>query len=86
MNRAEVIARLKAAEPDLRAHSVAGLYLFGSYARDGRRYEFTGSSKNPSACRSTFEMKSTESPGRLRRSPRSVSGPVIDRMIADLAG
>lgn len=34
MNRAEVVARLKAAEPELRAHSVAGLYLFGSYARD----------------------------------------------------
>lgn len=34
MNRAEVIARLKSAEHDLRARGVAGLYLFGSYARD----------------------------------------------------
>jgi hypothetical protein len=37
MNRAEVIARLKAAEPQLRAHGVAALYLFGSYARDEAR-------------------------------------------------
>ncbi len=34
MDRAQVIAKLKAVEPDLRAHSVAALYLFGSYARD----------------------------------------------------
>jgi len=34
MTRAEVIAKLKAIEPALRAHGVAGLYLFGSYARD----------------------------------------------------
>jgi predicted nucleotidyltransferase len=34
MNRAEVIARLKAAEPALRARGVAALYLYGSYARD----------------------------------------------------
>jgi predicted nucleotidyltransferase len=37
MNRAEMISRLKAAEPQLRAHGVAGLYLFGSYARDEAR-------------------------------------------------
>jgi uncharacterized protein len=37
MNRAEVIAKLKAAEPRLRAHGVAALYLFGSYARDEAR-------------------------------------------------
>jgi uncharacterized protein len=37
MNRAEVVTKLKAVEPDLRAHSVAGLYLFGSYARDEAR-------------------------------------------------
>ncbi len=37
MNRAEVIARLKAVEPQLRAHGVAALYLFGSYARDEAR-------------------------------------------------
>ena len=30
----EVIAKLKAAEPALRAGGVAALYLFGSYARD----------------------------------------------------
>jgi predicted nucleotidyltransferase len=34
MNRTDVIAKLKAVEPALRAHGVAGLYLFGSYARD----------------------------------------------------
>ena|SRR5215467_10334452 len=34
MNRAEIINKLKAAEPQLRAHGIAGLYLFGSYARD----------------------------------------------------
>ena len=37
MNRAEMIDRLKATEPQLRAHGVAGLYLFGSYARDEAR-------------------------------------------------
>jgi len=34
MQRAEIIARLKAAEPKLRAFGVAALYLFGSHARD----------------------------------------------------
>jgi hypothetical protein len=34
MRRADVIARLKATEPVLRAHGVASLYLFGSHARD----------------------------------------------------
>jgi hypothetical protein len=37
MDRNEVIAKLKAAEPRLRAHGVAALYLFGSYARDEAR-------------------------------------------------
>ncbi len=37
MNRADVIARLKAAEPALRARGVAALYLYGSYARDDAR-------------------------------------------------
>jgi predicted nucleotidyltransferase len=37
MNRAEVITRLKAIEPALRAHGVGALYLFGSYARDEAR-------------------------------------------------
>lgn len=37
MNRAEVIARLKASEPTLRARGVAALYLYGSYARDEAR-------------------------------------------------
>ncbi len=37
MNRAEVIARLKAAESALRARGVAALYLYGSYARDEAR-------------------------------------------------
>jgi predicted nucleotidyltransferase len=39
MNRNEVIAKLKAAEPQLRAHGVAALYLFGSYARDEARQD-----------------------------------------------
>jgi predicted nucleotidyltransferase len=39
MNRADVIARLKAAEPALRARGVAALYLYGSYARDRAREE-----------------------------------------------
>ena len=34
VNRAEMIDTLKATEPQLRAHGIAGLYLFGSYARD----------------------------------------------------
>lgn len=34
MRRADVIARLKEAEPALRSFGVAGLYLFGSHARD----------------------------------------------------
>ena len=34
MNRVEMIDKLKAAEPQLRTHGIAGLYLFGSYARD----------------------------------------------------
>ena len=37
MKRAEVIGRLKAVEPRLRAHGIAALYLFGSYARDEAR-------------------------------------------------
>jgi uncharacterized protein len=37
MNRDEVIAKLKVVEPQLRAHGVAALYLFGSYARDEAR-------------------------------------------------
>jgi predicted nucleotidyltransferase len=37
MNRADVIARLRAAEPALRARGVAALYLYGSYARDEAR-------------------------------------------------
>lgn len=34
MNRADVVTRLKSLEPKLRAHGVASLYLYGSYARD----------------------------------------------------
>ena len=34
MPRDEVIAKLKAVEPALRAHGAAALYLFGSYARN----------------------------------------------------
>jgi len=34
MRRADVIARLKEVEPALRSFGVAGLYLFGSHARD----------------------------------------------------
>jgi predicted nucleotidyltransferase len=37
MNRAEIIAKLRAIEPQLRAQGVAVLYLFGSYARDEAR-------------------------------------------------
>jgi uncharacterized protein len=37
MNRAEIVAKLKSIEPQLRAHGVAALYLFGSYARDEAR-------------------------------------------------
>ena len=39
MDRNEVIAKLKAVEPQLRAHGVAALYLFGSYARDEARHD-----------------------------------------------
>ncbi len=35
MHTAEVIARLKSTEPQLRAFGVSGLYLSGSYARNG---------------------------------------------------
>lgn len=34
MDRQEVIARLKATEPQIRALGVGALYLYGSYARD----------------------------------------------------
>ena len=34
MRREQVIAKLKEAEPALRARGVAALYLFGSHARD----------------------------------------------------
>jgi uncharacterized protein len=34
MRRDEVIARLKAAEPEIRARGAAALHLFGSVARD----------------------------------------------------
>ena len=34
MRRDDIIARLKQAEPDLRARGVGALYLFGSVARD----------------------------------------------------
>ena len=34
MKRDELMTQLKAVEPALRAHGVAALYLFGSYARD----------------------------------------------------
>ena len=37
MRRAEIIARLKDAEPKLRASGVAALYLFGSHGRDEAR-------------------------------------------------
>jgi Nucleotidyltransferase domain len=37
MDRDEIITKLKAAEPQLRAHGVGALYLFGSYARDEAR-------------------------------------------------
>ncbi|EJW11029.1 DNA polymerase, beta domain protein region [Rhodovulum sp. PH10] len=33
MTRDDVIARLRSVEPALRAHGVAALYLFGSFAR-----------------------------------------------------
>ena len=37
MRRAEVIAKLKAAEPSIRARGETALYLFGSHARDQAR-------------------------------------------------
>ncbi len=37
MKRDVAIARLKAAEPQIRAHGVAALYLYGSLARDEAR-------------------------------------------------
>jgi predicted nucleotidyltransferase len=37
MNRADVIARIRAVEPALRARGVAALYLYGSHARDEAR-------------------------------------------------
>jgi predicted nucleotidyltransferase len=37
MRRAEVIAKLKDAEPVIRARGAAALYLFGSHARDQAR-------------------------------------------------
>jgi predicted nucleotidyltransferase len=37
VDRAEVIAKLKEAEPALRKYGIAALYLFGSYARGEAR-------------------------------------------------
>jgi hypothetical protein len=39
MDRNEVVSKLKAVEPQLRAHGVGALYLFGSYARDEARQD-----------------------------------------------
>ena len=39
LTRDEVIARLKSAEPQLRARGVGALYLYGSYARDEARVD-----------------------------------------------
>src|SRR5712691_1781648 len=39
MRRDEVIAKLKEAEPAIRARGVAALYLFGSHARDEARVD-----------------------------------------------
>ena len=39
MDRSDVISRLKAAEPAIRAKGVAALYLYGSYARGDARPE-----------------------------------------------
>jgi predicted nucleotidyltransferase len=39
MDREDVIAKLKALEPRLRAHGVGALYLFGSFARDEARQD-----------------------------------------------
>jgi hypothetical protein len=37
MQRADVIAKLKQAKPELRSRGIASLFLFGSYARDEAR-------------------------------------------------
>jgi predicted nucleotidyltransferase len=37
MRRDEIIAKLRKAEPVIRAHGVAALYVFGSHARDEGR-------------------------------------------------
>src|ERR1700710_2871781 len=37
MNRLDIIAHLKNAEPALKARGIAALFLFGSYARDEAR-------------------------------------------------
>jgi uncharacterized protein len=37
MRRDAIVAKLKEAEPALRAHGAAALYLFGSHARDEAR-------------------------------------------------
>jgi predicted nucleotidyltransferase len=37
MDRAQVIAKLKAVEPGLRAHGIGALYLYGSFARGEAR-------------------------------------------------
>jgi len=34
MNRNDVVNKLKTVEPELRAHGVGALYLFGSFSRD----------------------------------------------------
>jgi len=39
MRREQLIARLKSAEPMLRAQGIAALYLFGSYARGDARMD-----------------------------------------------
>ncbi|KQT65764.1 MULTISPECIES: nucleotidyltransferase family protein [unclassified Aureimonas] len=39
MTRDEIIARLKAVEPDVRARGVAALYVYGSHARDEARQD-----------------------------------------------
>ena len=72
MNRASVLATLKQLEPRFRAHGVAALYLYGSYARDEARPDSDidvlvdfdeGRDKSFSDYMAAYHMLSEEFPG-----------------------
>jgi hypothetical protein len=73
MDRNEVIAKLMAVEPQLRARGVGALYLFGSYARDEARQD--SSIRQPRTfTASIISSEPTKSSGKPFRVGKSATG------------